>query len=160
MSAVPACDESDPRITAYGMLLEAHAAVVHAVGKELERTSGMPTSWFEVLIRLVRSPGEQLRMSDLAAQVQLSTSGLTRLVDRLEAAGLVERQPCPGDRRGFNAVLTDTGRDALRRALPDHLDAIDRFVVQPLGGDIETITDLLRKLRDNAGPCPGPLPCR
>ena len=156
---MPACPENDPRITAYGMLLEAFAAVTHAVGKELERTAGMPTAWFEVLIRLVRSPDHKLRMSDLAAQVQLSTSGLTRLIDRLEAAGYVERQPCPGDRRGLNAVLTEGGLKALNDALPSHLDALDRYVAQPLGGDVETVTDLLRRLRDNAGPCPGALPC-
>jgi len=156
---MPGCPEDDPRITAYGMLLEAHAAVVHAVGKELERTSGMSTGWFEVLIRLVRSPGHKLRMTDLAQQVQLSTSGLTRLVDRIEAAGYVRREPCPGDRRGLNAVLTEDGERVLQEALPAHLDALDRYVVKPLGGDVDTITDLLRKLRDNAGPCPGPLPC-
>ena len=154
-----ACPTDDPRITAYGMLLEAHAAVVHAVGKELERTSGMSTAWFEVLIRLVRSPGHKLRMTDLAQQVGLSTSGLTRLVDRIEAAGYVRREPCPGDRRGLNAVLTDEGERALQASLPDHLDALDRFVARPLGGDVATLTDLLRTLRDTAGPCPSALPC-
>lgn len=154
-----AADPSDdPRITAYGMLLEAHAAVTNAVGRELERTSGMPTVWFEVLIRLLRTPEGRLRMSELAQQVQLSTSGLTRLVDRLEARGYVCREACPGDRRGLNAALTDEGRAALEAALPAHLESLDRYVVQPLGGDLTTLTDLLRSLRDNAGTPPIPCP--
>ena len=151
--------EHDPRITAFGMLLEARAAVANAVAREDEGATGIPTAWFEVMIRLIRSPDHRLRMSDLAQQVQLSTSGLTRLVDRIEAAGYVQREACPGDRRGLNAVLTDSGEAALRKALPAHLEAIQRFVVDPLDGDVDVLTDLLRRLRDNAGPCPGSLPC-
>lgn len=156
---MPERSTDDARITAYGMLIEAHAAVTHAVGKELERTAAMPTVWFEVLIRLVRSPDSRLRMSELAQQVQLSTSGLTRLVDRLEAKGYVRREACPGDRRGLNAVLTDEGRAVLDAALPAHLDSLQRFVVDPLGGDVTALIDQLRALRDNAGPCPPPLAC-
>jgi MarR family transcriptional regulator, 2-MHQ and catechol-resistance regulon repressor len=153
------CPENDPRITAFGMLLEARAAVGNAVAREHERTTGLPPVWFEVLIRLIRSPEHKLRMTDLAQQLQLSTSGLTRLVDRIEAAGYVRREPCPGDRRGLNAVLTDEGEAVLQKALPAHLDALQRYVVEPLGGDIATLTDLLRRLRDNVGPCPTELPC-
>jgi len=79
----------DPRITAFGMLLEAHAAVVTQVNRDLEATSGIPITWMEVLLRLARSPGHRLRMAELARQVGLSTSGLTRLIDRVEHAGYV-----------------------------------------------------------------------
>lgn len=139
----------DERITAFGMLLEAHAAVTGAVNRELESTAGMPITWFEVLLRLSRSPGRRLRMSELAAQVGLSHSGLTRLVDRVIAAGLVGREACPEDRRGAFAVLTDEGADALDAALAGHLDSIDRHLAAPLGDDgLAALTDLLRTVRD------------
>ena len=154
MSPVPdAC--SDPRITAFGMLLEAHAAVVAAVNRDLEDEAGMPVGTFEVLIRLARSPEQRLRMSELASQVALSTSGLTRLVDRVEAAGYIRREACPSDRRGAFAVLTDAGGEALQRALPAHLDSLERHVAGPLGpGGMARLEDLLRRLRDAASTPP------
>jgi DNA-binding MarR family transcriptional regulator len=146
---------NDPRITAFGMLLEGHAAVVAAVSRDLEEQAGMPVTWFEVLIRLARSPGQRLRMSELAGQVALSSSGLTRLADRVEAAGFLQREACPSDRRGSFAVLTDAGRAALDRALPAHLASVERHLAAPLGPDgMATLESLLRRLRDSAGTCP------
>lgn len=146
----------DPRITAFGMLLEAHAAVITNVNRELEATIGIPVSWFEVLIRLARSEGQRLRMAELARQVGLSTSGLTRLVDRIEEAGYVARQACAEDRRGANAVLTDEGAAMLRKAVPAHLESLELHVAGPLGERLGTLEDLLRQLRDSNGPgmCP------
>jgi DNA-binding MarR family transcriptional regulator len=138
----------DPLITAFGMLLEAHAAVLADVSRDLEAIAGMPLPWFEVLLRLARSPEHQLRMAELAHQVGLSTSGLTRLVDRVEEAGYVERQSCPNDRRGAFAVLTATGQEVLRASLPEHLVSLERRVAAPLGADATRLTDLLRTLRD------------
>lgn len=149
---------NDPRITAFGMLLEAHAAVVAVVNRDLERDSGMPVGWFEVLIRLARTPGRQLRMSELAAQVSLSTSGLTRLVDRVEAAGYIRREACPSDRRGAFAVLTPAGQAALERTLPGHLESLEQHVAGPLGPEgTAQLESLLRTLRDAAG-CPAAVP--
>jgi DNA-binding MarR family transcriptional regulator len=143
------CD--DERITAFGMLLEAHAAVTSKVNRELEATAGMPITWFELLIRLSRSPEQRARMSDLAAQVGLSHSGLTRLVDRVIEAGLVRREACPEDRRGAFAVLTDAGSDALEAALVDHMASIERHLAGPLGPDgLAELTSLLRTVRDAA----------
>ena len=136
----------DPRITTFGMLLEAHDAILCQLAPD---DDALPMTWFEVLLRLARSGG-QLRMATLAAQVRLSTSGLTRLVDRIEAAGLVERASCPEDRRGSFAVLTDAGHDVLRQALPGHLDTIQRLVVEPLGDDVGQLESLLRRVRDTA----------
>jgi DNA-binding MarR family transcriptional regulator len=147
----------DPRITAFGMLIEAFAAVMSKVERELEATVGIPVTWFEVLLRLARSPEHQLRMAELARQVGLSTSGLTRLVDRIEEAGYVRREACPSDRRGANAVLTDEGERLLQKALPPHLESIQTHVAGPLGDDLVTLERLLRTLRDANGPgdCPG-----
>ena len=147
----------DPRITAFGMLLEANAAVVSQVNRELEAAIGIPVTWFEVLIRLSRTPDHQLRMAELAGQVGLSTSGLTRLVDRIEDAGYVRREACPSDRRGAFAVLTPAGAELLRKAVPHHLESLERHVAAPLGKDLEPLTAMLRTLRDANGPgnCPG-----
>jgi DNA-binding MarR family transcriptional regulator len=146
----------DPRITTFGMLMEAHAAVFTQVGREFEETLGVPVTWFEVMLRLARSPEHRLRMAELAKQVGLSTSGLTRLVDRLENAGYVTREACPSDRRGAHAVLTDAGADLLRKGLPAHIESLDRHVAAPLGDDLRLFEDLLRKVRDHNGPgqCP------
>ena len=146
----------DPRITAFGMLLEAHSAVRTQVGRDFEASTGISVSWAEVLLRLARSPGQRLRMAELARQVGLSTSGLTRLVDRIEEAGYVGRQACPTDRRGAETVLTDEGARVLRKALPSHVESIERHLAGPLGSDIGTFEDLLRRVRDANGPglCP------
>ena len=146
---MPVPGSDDPRITAFGLLLEAHAAVAGAVASELERTARLTGVEFEVLLRLSRSPEQRLRLTELANQVGLSTSGLSRLVDRVEAAGLVRREACPSDRRGAFAVLTTDGEAALAAALPPHLDSLERHVVAPLGDDdLATLSDLLRRLRD------------
>ena len=147
----------DPRITAFGMLLEAHAAVLTQVGRDFEEASGLQVVWFAVMLRLARSPGHRLRMAELAKQIGHSTSGLTRLVDRLEDAGYVRREACPTDRRGAEAVITDEGIDVLRKALPAHIDSLDRRVATPLGDDMKDLEELLRRLRDHNGPgqCPG-----
>jgi MarR family transcriptional regulator, 2-MHQ and catechol-resistance regulon repressor len=146
----------DPRITAFGMLLEAHAAALTQVGRDLEASAGIPVSWFEVLLRLARSPEQRLRMAELARQVGLSTSGLTRLVDRIEAAGYLTRQACPTDRRGAEAVLTDEGAALLQSAVPAHVASIDANFAAPLGENLPTLEALLRLVRDHAGPgaCP------
>jgi DNA-binding MarR family transcriptional regulator len=148
--AVPGSE--DPRITAFGLLLEAFSAVQGAVTADLARTSHLPGPEWEVLIRLSRSPGQRLRLTELANQVRLSTSGLSRLVDRVEAAGLVRREACPSDRRGAFAVLTGEGEAALASALPAHLESLERNVVGPLGEeDLATLEGLLRRLRDGTG---------
>lgn len=146
----------DDRITAFGMFIEAFAAVMTKVEVALDHTAGVPVSWFEVLLRLARSPEHRLRMAELARQVGLSTSGLTRLVDRVEEAGYVRREVCASDRRGAHAVLTDKGEDLLRKALPPHLESIQEHVATPLGRELDTFERLLRTLRDanGAGSCP------
>jgi MarR family 2-MHQ and catechol resistance regulon transcriptional repressor len=140
----------DDRITAYGLFLEAFTAVTAHLERELEATAGLSRHEFEVLLRLARTPDHHLRMTELAWAANLSTSGMTRLVDRLEASGLVERATCPSDRRGLEAVLTAKGEAVVERALPAHLDALDRHVVAPLNGQVGQLADLMRTLRDSA----------
>jgi len=145
----------DTRIAAFGTFIEAFAAVMTKVETELDRTAGVPVTWFEVLLRLARSPEHRLRMAELARQVGLSTSGLTRLIDRVEEAGYVRREVCATDRRGAHAILTDDGMTLLRTALPPHLASIEAHVAGPLGAELATFERLLRTLRDanDAGGC-------
>ena len=143
-----------PHVTTIGLFMEAHAGLSAAMEQELETRSGLSVQWFEVMIRLARSPGHRLRMSDLAAQTTLSASGLTRAVDRLEAAGLVAREACPTDRRSTYAVLTEAGQARIRTAVPVHVD----HVVSVLDSvftpeELQTFSDLTRRLRDAANPC-------
>jgi DNA-binding MarR family transcriptional regulator len=95
-------------------------------------------------------------MAELARQVGLSTSGLTRLIDRIEEAGYVRREACPSDRRGANAVLTDEGAALLQKALPPHLESIETHLAGPLGAELPVLERLMRTVRDANGPgaCP------
>ncbi|MEQ1787464.1 MAG: MarR family transcriptional regulator [Acidimicrobiales bacterium] len=143
-----------PHLTTIGLFMEAHAGLSRAFETRLATDSGLSAQWFEVLIRLARTPEHRLRMSDLAAQTTLSASGLTRAVDRLEAAGLVARQACPTDRRSTYAVLTAQGETRIMAAVPVHVaqivDVLDDVFTPE---ELETFTELTRRLRDAANPC-------
>ncbi len=115
--------------------LRVHAALSRQLDAELTAAHGLPLSAYEVLLFLADAPGGQMRMSDLADSVLLSRSGLTRLVDRLERDGLVRRRACPGDTRGFNAVITDAGASASRRPQGTHLDGVRRRFLDRLSDE-------------------------
>ena len=112
------------RHKSWGMLLRAHAKATARVGARAEAEGGLPLDWYDVLLVLEYAPNGRLRMGELAEYVTLSRSGLTRLVDRIEAAGLVERHLCPSDRRAFEAMLTPKGREAREKSWPIHARAI------------------------------------
>jgi MarR family transcriptional regulator, 2-MHQ and catechol-resistance regulon repressor len=143
----------DERLTTVGLFFEAHAGLFRELEHRLADDCGLSVQSFEVLIRLARSPGQELRMSDLAAQVSLSPSGLTRAVDRLEADGLVARAHCPTDRRGAFAVLTDAGRARIEGAVPEHLRHLDEYFTGVLSADeLAQLSSTMRKLRDHVNP--------
>lgn len=111
----------DPtRMAAWRAFLEAHRRTTARLARELQDDEDLPLTWFDVLVQLSEAPSGSLRMQELAERVLLSQSGLTRLVDRLEAEGLVERRRCPEDGRGTLATLTRPGLARLRRAWPTH----------------------------------------
>jgi MarR family transcriptional regulator, 2-MHQ and catechol-resistance regulon repressor len=142
----------DERLTAMGLFVETYRALSAVLTRSLAGT-GLSDNWFELLLRLARSPGGRLRMSDLAAQTGLSPSGLTRAIDRLEDAGLVTREVCPSDRRGAFAVLSPAGRERLEAALPGHLSELQESFVEVLTADeMAALTAALRKLRDALHP--------
>jgi DNA-binding MarR family transcriptional regulator len=115
---------SDTEMGAWQALLHAHHHVIRKLDRELREEHDLPLAAYDVLLRLARAPEQALRMTDLAERVMLSPSGLTRLVDRLVAKGLVRRQPDPQDGRVALACLTDDGLRQLRKAARTHLRGI------------------------------------
>lgn len=103
---------------AWMAFLQAHDAVVDAVEGDLLRERGLTLSSYEVLSRLAQQPDGSMRMQDVARGALLSKSGMTRLVDRMQGAGLIGRRPCSEDRRVVYATLTAAGRRALTAAAP------------------------------------------
>ena len=99
-------------------MLNAHALVVARVEKALAEADLPPLAWYDVLWAIRSAPGRRVRMAELAAGLTVSRGGLTKLADRLEAAGLLRREPAEDDRRGLYAVLTDAGNETLRRMWP------------------------------------------
>lgn len=115
---------SEDELATWRAFVRAHATVTRLLERELEEAGGLTLSELDVLITLERAERHTLRLTDLATRVLLTKSGITRLVDRLEETGLVERRQCPSDRRGFNAVLTAKGREAHRRTIGLHLRSV------------------------------------
>ena len=136
-----------PRLAAWRVFLVAHARTVEAVERELARVDTLPLSWYQVLIALDEAPGRRLRMHELATAVGLSPSGLSRLVDRLEARGFLERQPCSEDRRCQFAALTEAGLNALEKAWSSYAAGIVRHFGGRLSdAELETLRGLLDRL--------------
>ncbi|MGA2530463.1 MAG: MarR family transcriptional regulator [Acidimicrobiales bacterium] len=141
------------RITLVGLVFETAAGLHRAVGPLLERHCELAGQDFEILIRLARTPGGRLRMSDLAAQTALTPSGLTRAIDRLLEAGLVNRQSCPEDRRGAFAALTEAGESRMREALELHRSHLAQLLDGALDpGEEVALVSALHKLRDRVNP--------
>ena len=146
-------DLDDPRLTAIGLLAEAHTGLMNRLAVQFEEHRLSPVE-FEVLMRLARSPRSQLRMTDLAGQTTLSTSGVTRVVDRMERSGLVRREACATDRRSSYAVITDAGQQRLAEVLPGHLELVQKWYVGLLTPEqLDQLLGSLRTIRDTVNPC-------
>lgn len=144
---------NDPRLTAFGLLSEVYAGLTARM-QPVFAAAGLSEIDFDTLIRLGRSPRQALRMTDLAAQTGLSTSGVTRVVDRLERDGLVVRQACATDRRASYATLTPAGRAKLEEVLPSHLSDVEELLTGQLTEEeLEAFLGALRKIRNVVRPC-------
>jgi DNA-binding MarR family transcriptional regulator len=143
----PLSGRDDALITTFGRLLEAQSRLERRLGADLEARCGLPHAWFEVLVRLGRSEAGRLTMGSLAEEVSLTTGGVTRLVDRMEAAGYVERVPCPTDRRVSYATLTERGRVKLDEAAPVHAANLQSVFASFSDEDRHTLDALLDRLR-------------
>ncbi|HUB72507.1 MAG TPA: MarR family transcriptional regulator [Solirubrobacteraceae bacterium] len=139
-------------LRAWRGLLRAHGCLAKRLDAELESAHGLPMSSYEVLGHLGESSGGRMRMCDLAEQAQLSRSGLTRLVDRLERDGLLERCSCEHDARGAYACLTAGGRERLEEARGTHLAVMrEQFFSHFSEGELSAIADTLERI----APCGG-----
>jgi DNA-binding MarR family transcriptional regulator len=132
---------------AFAALLRAHAAATRSLSAQLSAEHGLTLSDYEVLLRLAHAPDRRMRRVDLAEQVLLTASGITRLLDGLERSGFVERAACATDRRVVYAVLTEDGLDKLRTAARTHLAQIEALFSARLDEhELEELTTLLERL--------------
>ena len=148
------------RLAAWRAFLKAHAAVIDRVERDLARGEELlPLTWYDVLLELAAAEGGRLRQRDLARVVVLTRSGISRLVDRLEAAGLLCRQPNPDDRRGDFLLLTDRGRAALRRTWPAYARGIQAHFARLLSDEeARTLAVTLERVVAAAREAPLPPP--
>jgi DNA-binding MarR family transcriptional regulator len=134
------------RLAVWRSFLEAHSAIIRVLEHELEEQRGLPLTWYDVLVQL-QEAGGRLRMQALAERALLHKSSLTRVVDRMEEAGLVERVPCPEDGRSRYAVLLPEGRRVLRSAAPVHLRGIQQhFAAHLTDSDVVALSRVFAKL--------------
>jgi DNA-binding MarR family transcriptional regulator len=144
---------ADDELVAWRLLLESSQALVDILDADMQQQSGISLRWYDVLVHLEEAPDRRLRMSELARQIVTSTSGLTRVVDGMEQAGLVERKRPPSDRRAIEVVPTRKGIDALDAARRLHRHALQRHFARHLTNrDVEALTRALTKVRDHVRP--------
>jgi DNA-binding MarR family transcriptional regulator len=139
-------------------LMRAHAAVTRKLNAQLSAEHDLTLNDFEVLLRLARAEDRRMRRVDLAEQVLLTASGITRLLDGLERAGFVERASCSSDRRVVYAVLTDAGLTKLREAAPSHFAQVEElFGGRFEDGELVDLSSLLTRLGgEDPGTCEVP----
>lgn len=141
-------------MAAWAALLRVHAALVPALDQELQATHGLPITWYDVLLELNAAPDRRLTMGELGAAAVVSRSRVSRVVDELVKAGLVTREPNPGDRRSAFAAITAAGRRRLRTAAPTYLAGIQRLFTDRLTArEARSVADALAKV---LAECPAP----
>jgi len=139
-------------LRAWRGLLRAHACLAKRLDAELEQAHHLPMTSYEVLHHLEEAPGGRMRMRDLAEQAQLSRSGLTRMVDRLEREELLERCSCAHDARGSYACLTASGRERVEEAHVTHLAVVrEHFFSRFSEGELSLLADMWERI----APCSG-----
>jgi DNA-binding MarR family transcriptional regulator len=138
---------SREELSSWRAFLRAHAVITRALEVELVAEQALSLAAYDVLVQLVEAPEHRLRMTELADAVLLSRSGVTRLVDRLERAGLVSRCPVEHDGRGVAAQITDAGIERLRSAARTHLAGVARHFADRLDADdLATLQRISRRL--------------
>src|SRR5438067_7328654 len=143
---------SPERLRAWRLYFESALALQDILDTELERDAGIPLRWYDALVHLEETP-DGLRMNELAERILYSKSGFTRVVDRLEEAGLVQRVRPDNDRRSILVVLTDDGRATIEEARRLHHHAIGEHFSQHLSDDdVAALTQALEKVRADARP--------
>ena len=148
----PLSSPSPERLRCWRLFFESALALGDVLDTELDQAAGIPQRWYDVLVHLEEAPGG-LRMNELAEQILYSKSGFTRVVDRMEEAGLVRRVRPTEDRRSILVTLTDKGSDKMKDARRHHRDGIERHFSQHLtDADVEALTAALEKVSAHARP--------
>jgi DNA-binding MarR family transcriptional regulator len=141
----------DDRLATTGALLEAQSTVAAAIDKLAVEPAGLDAATADLLVRLSKSADCGIRGVDIGEQCQMTATRVSRLVDRAEADGLVERLPDPQDRRAQHVALTAKGREAAHRLAPLMDAVLDDIVFEALTAEERTtLIELLRRLRDSA----------
>ena len=152
IKTAPVHELTPEELGAWRGLLRVHSALVKALDAELLAAHDLPLTSYEVLINLQAAPGRRRRMAELADGVLLSRSGTTRLVDRLERDGLLERDTCDSDGRGCFAVLTDRGEEVLAQARATHLEGVrERFLRHFAPGELQQMASWWDRVMPGAG---------
>jgi DNA-binding MarR family transcriptional regulator len=145
---------TNQQLDSWVSFLRAHAAITRELSAQLQREHGLTLNDYEVLLHLSHAEGGRLRRVDLAERVVLTASGITRLLEGLERAGLVCKETCASDARVSYAKLTDEGAAKLREAAVTHLRGIDElFTGRYSGSELETLAALLSRLPVTGSEC-------
>jgi DNA-binding MarR family transcriptional regulator len=137
----------DPRLETWRAFLMAHALLTRRLDEDLRAEDGLTLGEYSALLQVAEAPDRSLRMNQLADGIFLSRSGVTRLIDRLEADGLIARSTCVSDGRGSLAVLTEAGLQRLRAAAETHLRGIDQYFLAVVpGSELERLDDAFRAI--------------
>ena len=143
---------SPERLHSWRLFFESALGLLDVLDSELEQAVGIPQRWYDVLVHLEELP-EGIRMNELAERILYSKSGFTRVVDRMEEAGLVRRVRPAHDRRSIHIVLPDEGTEMLKQARRHHRDGIDRHFSQHLTDpDIKALTRAFQKVSTHIRP--------
>jgi DNA-binding MarR family transcriptional regulator len=143
---------SPARLRCWRLFFESSLALLDVLDTELQDATGIPQRWYDVLVHVEESP-DGVPMNELAERILYSKSGFTRVVDRMEEAGLVRRVRPEHDRRSILVLLTEKGTETMERARLHHRDGIDRHFSQHLtDADVKALTGALEKLSSHARP--------
>jgi DNA-binding MarR family transcriptional regulator len=143
---------SPARLRCWRLFFESALALLDVLDTELQDATGIPQRWYDVLVHVEESP-DGVPMNELAERILYSKSGFTRVVDRMEEAGLVRRVRPEHDRRSILVLLTEKGTETMERARLHHRDGIDRHFSQHLtDADVKALTGALEKLSSHARP--------
>lgn len=144
--------DDDEIVTWWGLVIEGYLATQDKLMDEIAGQFGLAPATFDILLRLVRTPGHQMPMTRLATEAALSSGGFTKVADRMVTAGLIHRTPSPRDRRVTYACLTEHGREVADKARHACAEILRRRVLGPLGPEAsEALAEAMRTLREVNG---------